>query len=151
MFKELHEMVKTTALTILVSDAGDGLLSVAVLPKGKEGQNPALSTPLSLTGTPEEMDAELPAVLSRYVGGRNSLAQSLETSLAVMDAAKKAVQDEATKATKKATGKAAIPAKASEEGGERNVPPAEAAATVDPVHPTKTDAPEADPGLTLFE
>src|SRR5437016_10634300 len=54
---------------ITVSDVGDGLLRVNVIPRKLEGdsdQSQALTTPLSITGSAEELDRELPRQLLSF-------------------------------------------------------------------------------------
>lgn len=105
MFKELASIVnKGTNLCIMVSAASEGNLMVTVLPQGKD-QNAALNTPLSVTATPEELDAELPAALCTYVGHRSTLAESLENVKTIMEAAGKTASAAATKAATKANDK----------------------------------------------
>lgn len=98
MFKELAPIVASgTNLCIMVSAAPEGALMVTVLPQSKD-QNTAMSTPLSVTATPDELDAELPAALTTYVGYRTSLAETLDTVKTIMEAAGKTASNAATKA-----------------------------------------------------
>jgi PRTRC genetic system protein E len=63
MFMELLPLLKQRVVMITVSDAGDGVLRVNVIPRKLDGdadQNQALTTPLSITGSAEELDRELP-------------------------------------------------------------------------------------------
>ena len=65
MFKELFELVRASGpLTMAVSaDAPRGTMTVVVIPKPADAKDePALATPLSLTATPEEFDAEFTTV-----------------------------------------------------------------------------------------
>jgi PRTRC genetic system protein E len=49
---------RTVLITVARED--EKLVRVNIIPKKmKEDENPALTTPLSYTGTPEELDAEL--------------------------------------------------------------------------------------------
>ncbi len=53
-------------------------LTVVVQPMAlKETENPALSVPLSVTATPEQLDAELPAALRGFAGEHVSIAGAL--------------------------------------------------------------------------
>ena len=112
MFKELAELAKSTTINLIVSGEADGQLRVIVMPKpAKEGENPALSTPLCLVATPEELDAQFAGILVGYVSARTSLADALSASQTVMEAAKKSAVEEAAK---KASAKIkSIPATAS--------------------------------------
>lgn len=103
MFKELAPIVATgTSLCIMVSAAAEGAMTVTVLPQGKD-QNAALNTPLSVTATPDELDNELPAVLTGYTSSRATLAETLENVKTIMDAAGKTASAAATKAATKST------------------------------------------------
>jgi PRTRC genetic system protein E len=69
MFMELLPLLKQRVVMITVSDAGDGVLRVNVIPRKLDGdadQNPALTTPLSITGSAEELDRELPGQLASF-------------------------------------------------------------------------------------
>ena len=69
MFTELLPILKQRALMITVSDIGDGMLRVNVIPRKLDAdsdQNPVLTTPLSITATADELDRELPAQLALF-------------------------------------------------------------------------------------
>ncbi|WP_224962723.1 PRTRC system protein E [Geomonas subterranea] len=103
MFKELAPIVATgTSLCIMISAAAEGAMTVTVLPQGKD-QNAALNTPLSVTATPDELDNELPAVLTGYTNSRATLAETLENVKTIMEAAGKTASAAATKAATKGT------------------------------------------------
>lgn len=107
MFKELAPMVnKGTSLCIMITAAPEGNLTVAIIPKS-DSPNAVLNTPLSVTASPEELDAELPAALTEYSGSRASLAETLENVKTIMDAAGKTAREEATKAATRTTSKPA--------------------------------------------
>ena len=59
--------------------------------------NPALTTPLSYTGTPEELDAELGKHLASYVECHTQLGSTLAQAKSEMEAAAKTAQEEARK------------------------------------------------------
>ena len=69
MFVELMPLFVGRTVMITVSREDDKTLRVNVIPTTKSGENknPALTTPLSYTGTPEELDAELGKQLASYV------------------------------------------------------------------------------------
>ena len=70
MFVELMPLLAGRTVMITVAREDEKTLRVNVIPaarKLKEDENPALSTPLSYTGTPEELDAELGKHLASYV------------------------------------------------------------------------------------
>jgi len=76
------------------------ILTSTKRPKPKkvmDDENPALTTPLSYTGTPEELDSELGKHLASYVECHTQLGSTLAQAKAEMDAAAKAAQEEARK------------------------------------------------------
>lgn len=97
-FAEIKSLLDScSSVTVVLSRGSDDTLSVAVIPKVKDGQNAVLSTPLALTGTSVELDAEFAGLLTSYVGKRKSLAEQLEATQTILDAAK---QDAVKKAVK---------------------------------------------------
>lgn len=107
MFKELHPLVRRTALHILLSAEGD-LLRVNITPKAIEGENPALATPISLLASPEELDAELATILADYTDAHMDLRASLEIAKTVITEGKPAAKpaDKAKPEKPKSKGKA---------------------------------------------
>src|SRR5207249_8369855 len=89
--------------------ADNETLRVNVIPTTKSGENetPALTTPLSYTGTPEELDAEPAGQLASYVEWHRELGSTLAQAKAAMDAAAKAAQEEARKKAEERRKKAA--------------------------------------------
>jgi PRTRC genetic system protein E len=81
-------------LTVTLVDADQ--IRVNIVPKKlKDGDNDALTTPLSVTGTAEELDAELSSTIVSFVGSHLQMKNTLEKAKAEMDAASKAAQVEA--------------------------------------------------------
>ena len=112
MFKELFELVRASGpLTMAVSaDAPRGTMTVVVIPKPADAKDePALATPLSLTATPEEFDAEFTTVLAGYRTQRLSLAEQVAATNEVLAAAREASVQKGSKAATTAT--ARTPAK----------------------------------------
>ncbi len=71
---------------------------VNVIPKKiREGENDALTTPVSVTGTVEDLDRELPQTLLHFVSSHLELKNTLEQAKADIDAASKAARTEARK------------------------------------------------------
>ena len=98
MFVELMPLLAGRTVMITVAREDEKTLRVNVLPtKSGDGENPALTTPLSYTGTPEELDAELGRELAGYVECHLALSSTLAAAKAEMDAAAKAAQEEAKK------------------------------------------------------
>ena len=132
MFAELMPLLAGRTILITVAREDEKTLRVNVIPKKvKEDENPALTTPLSYTGTPEELDAELGKHLASYVECHAQLGSTLAQAKAEMEAAAKAAQEEARK-----------------KSAERNKKPAEKAAAGDNSAAPQQTAPAAS--NTLF-
>ena len=99
MFVELMPLLAGRTVMITVAREDDKTLRVNVIPTTKSGatENPALTTPLSYTGTPEELDADLGKQLASYVECHRALGSTLASAKAEMDAAAKTAQEEARK------------------------------------------------------
>src|SRR5271157_2879235 len=96
MFVELMPLLAGRTVLITVAKVDDKTLRVNVIPAlAKADDNPALSTPLTYTGSPEELDAELGKNLAGYVQTHQQTASTLAEAKATMDAAAKAAQEEA--------------------------------------------------------
>jgi PRTRC genetic system protein E len=90
VFVELMPLLKQRTLLITVARI-DEKLKVSVIPaKVKEGEDEALTTPLSYTGSPEELDRELGQHLASYVDSHLACGSTLAEAKAEMDAAAKA-------------------------------------------------------------
>jgi len=104
MFVELMPLLAGRTVLITVAKVDDKTLRVNVIPAlAKADDNPALSTPLTYTGSPEELDAELGKHLAGYVQTHQQTASTLAEAKATMEAAAKAAQEETKR--KKATQK----------------------------------------------
>jgi PRTRC genetic system protein E len=96
MFVELMPLLAGRTVLITVAKLDDMTLRVNVIPaQAKTDENPALTTPLTYTGPPEELDAELGKHLAGYVQTHQQTASSLAEAKATMEAAAKAAQEEA--------------------------------------------------------
>jgi PRTRC genetic system protein E len=103
VFVELMPLLKERTLLITVARV-DERVKINVIPtKAKEGEDQALTTPLSYTGSPEELDAELGSHLASYVDSHVHLGSTLAEAKAEMDAAAKAARQKvkATQQTSK--------------------------------------------------
>ncbi len=162
MFTQLEALLKNcTNVTVILASNKDNTLSVTVLPKSKDtGDNAAaLSTPLSLTATAAELDAEFVNVLGGYVNKHQSLAEQLENTNAILEAAKTESQKKATTAISKAAKptEKAKPAKAEssddledtedESGGDENATGGDATSATDS---SKTEVAPAQAGDDLW-
>jgi PRTRC genetic system protein E len=95
MFVELMPLRKQRTLLITVARI-DEKMKVKVIPaKAKEGEDEALTTPLSYTGSPEELDRELGQHLASYVDSHLALGSTLAEAKAEMDAAARAAWQKA--------------------------------------------------------
>jgi PRTRC genetic system protein E len=103
MFKELSPLLRQRTVVMILTRLEDDSIRVNVIPrKLNESENDALTTPLSVAGTAEELDAELPSALVQFVGAHLELKNTLETAKEQMAAAGKAAKAEArSKATPK--------------------------------------------------
>jgi PRTRC genetic system protein E len=109
VFVELMPLLAGQTVLITVAKVDDKTLRVNVIPtQAKADENPALTTPLTYTGTPEELDAELGKHLAGYVQAHQQTASTLAEAKATLEAAAKAAQEEAKRKAeerKKATQK----------------------------------------------
>ena len=145
MFVELMPLLAGRTVLITVAKVDDKTLRVNVIPAlAKTDDNPALSTPLTYTGSPEELDAELGKHLAGYVQTHQQTASTLAEAKATMEAAAKAAQEEAKrkaeerrKASQKSPVAAPVPSTPAEP-----VPASASAGTLG-LFPTTTPEPDA--------
>jgi PRTRC genetic system protein E len=79
MFKELAALVRHRAVMFTVTHAEDDQFRVNVIPKKiTDGDSDALTTPVSITDTIEDLDRELPRTLLGFVSGHLALKNTLE-------------------------------------------------------------------------
>src|SRR5437879_10306791 len=70
LFAQLMPMLADRTVMMIVSKADEQHLTVSVIPKRmKDSENAALATPFCCTGTPEELDRELPTQVREFVAG----------------------------------------------------------------------------------
>jgi len=128
MFKELAPVLRDRAVLLTVTLVDADQIRVNIVPKKlKDGDNDALTTPLSVTGTAEDLDAELSKTIVGFVGAHLQMKNTLEKAKAEMDAASKAAQAEA-RAKSKTTTKPVAPKTETRQ-------PAAAAKPTEPVKP----------------
>jgi PRTRC genetic system protein E len=97
VFTELMPLLKQRAVMITISDVGEGLLRVNIIPRKIEGgseDNAALTTPLSITGKAEELDRELPGQLASFTESIAKTGSNLEELRTQHSAAVKALEAE---------------------------------------------------------
>ena len=96
MFKELGPLLRQRTVVMILTRLEDDTIRVNVIPrKLNESENDALTTPLSVAGTAEELDAQLPSALVQFVGAHLELKNTLESAKEQMAAAAKAAKAEA--------------------------------------------------------
>lgn len=84
LFTELYALTRHTRLAMLVTaDHDTGKMTISVMPRAQPGAQPALSTDLTLTATPEEFGASFLAAL---IGYSRQLAPLLEQATATSKA-----------------------------------------------------------------
>jgi PRTRC genetic system protein E len=93
---------------LTVTSLEEDQIRVNVLPKKlADGENAALTTPMSFTGTASELDSQLPDAIVSFVASHLELKNTLGRAKEEMAAAAKAAQDEARNKSK--TAKKAAP------------------------------------------
>jgi PRTRC genetic system protein E len=130
VFIQLMPLLAGRTVVITVAREDENTVRVCVIPKTKDNENPALSTPLSYTGTPEELDAELGKHLASYVECHTQLGSTLAQAKAEMEAAAKAAQEEARKKAAERSKKVAEKSGAKAEGAPAASTPTAPAATM---------------------
>ncbi len=115
MFTELKQLLENRPLTITVASLTDGRIRVNVVPQAipkdaevngeikfshkseiaaaQDSAVKAVTTPLSLTGTPEEIDAALPQALAQYSEAHGQLQQTLDQAKIQTSEAVRSVED----------------------------------------------------------
>ena len=83
MFSELMPLLAGRTVMTTVARENDKTLRVNVIPTTKSGvsENPALTTPLSHTGTSEEPDTKLSRELAGYVECHRALGSTLAAAV----------------------------------------------------------------------
>ena len=100
LFTQLEPLLANRAVLITVSalEGKGGRLQVNICPRQlKDGENVALTTPLSVTGTAEELDVELVSQIRGFVESHNALSTNLGQIQAEIAEAEKAAREEAKK------------------------------------------------------
>jgi PRTRC genetic system protein E len=138
MFKELAPYLRQRAVLLTVTHIEEDQIRVNFIPqKLKDGENAALTTPMTVTGTAEELDRELPATLVNFVGAHLELKNSLDRAKQEMDAAVKAAEAEARSKSKSV--------------GTRPTPKTEVAKPAEAPTPAPPPIPEPPRAASLFD
>ena len=136
MFVELMPLLAGRTVLITVAKVDDKTLRVNIVPaQAKADENPALTTPLTYTGSPEELDCELGKHLAGYVEVHQQAASTLAEAKATIEAAAKAAQEQAKR-------KADERKKAAQKASDKGVPvvPAESTSRASVGSATSTEA-----------
>jgi PRTRC genetic system protein E len=98
IFSELMPMLGERTILITVAKLDDNTLCVNFIPKqAKAGENEALTTPLCVTGSPEELDRDLVAQVRGYAASHVTLSSTLADVQREMDEAAKKAREDARK------------------------------------------------------
>ena len=146
-FVQLMPMLTDRTLMLIVSKADEQHLTLSVVPKRmKDGENAALTTPLCCTGTPEELDRDLPAQLRDFVAGHLALGNNLAQIQREREEAEKAAREELKKKQKNIGngGAKAKPAESQPKPEETVSPAAPAQSTMNLFDSGKESRAEAD-------
>lgn len=107
MFQELMPLLAHRVLVLTLSRVNSEEICLNVLPRplqsgekddNEKNDNKALTIPLSLTGTPVELDLELPRQLAEFVRSHLELSSTLHAAKAEMAAAAKTAKEAAKRA-----------------------------------------------------
>src|SRR5213079_3411478 len=113
-FAQLMPMLADRTVMMIVSKADEHHLTVSVIPKRmKDSENAALATPFCCTGTPEELDRELPTQIREFVAGHVALGANLAEIQREREEAEKAAREELKK-KQKTVGNGGVKAKTPE-------------------------------------
>jgi PRTRC genetic system protein E len=112
LFQGLAPLLFNRTVIMTVSADGKGLLTLNVIPKKvKDDESDALTTPLCITASPEELDRDLAAQLREFTDVHAKAAtniQQVKDELAAAEKAEREAADE--RRAKKAKGKVVLPA-----------------------------------------
>ena len=101
MFQQLMPLLRHRSVLLTVSHVSEDQVRVNVVPKKiAESENDALTTPMSFTGTAEELDAQLDGAIVSFVASHLELKSTLARAKEEMDAAAKTAKQEAANKTK---------------------------------------------------
>ena len=103
MFQELMPLLSQRVLIITLSRVTEEKVCLNVIPKPLKSDQlddgTALTTPLSVTGTPKELDEQLPRQLVEFVEAHLGLSSTLKSAKEQIEAAAKAAKEAARKTT----------------------------------------------------
>jgi PRTRC genetic system protein E len=103
VFEELMPILTERVLVVTLSRVRADEICINVIPKPLKSEqhdnNAALTTPLSVTGTPKELDEQLPRQLVDFVETHLGLCSTLKSAKEQMEAAAKAAREAAKRPT----------------------------------------------------
>ncbi len=103
MFQELMPLLAQRILLLTLSRVSDDEMRINVVPKPLKSEHhdddTALTTPLSVNGTPKELDEQLPRQLVEFVETHLGLSSTLKSAKEQMETAAKAAREAARKPT----------------------------------------------------
>jgi len=104
MLQELMPLLAQRILLLTLSRVSDEQICVNVIPRSLEPDHQgndaaALTIPLGVTGTPKELDEQLPRQLVEFVETHLGLSSTLKSAVEQMEAAAKAAREAAKKST----------------------------------------------------
>ena len=103
MFQELMPLLAQRTLLLMVSRISADEIRINFIPQRAKSADPdqydAFFTPLSISGTPRELDEVLPGQLVEFVDAHLGLSSTLKNVKEQMDAAAKAAREAARKST----------------------------------------------------
>jgi PRTRC genetic system protein E len=102
LFQGLGPMLANRAVIITVSNGGNGMLTVNIIPKKvRDDDSDALTVPLCVTGTAEELDRDLARQVREFAEAQATTSSNLAQVKKELEAAEKAAREEARKKTTK--------------------------------------------------
>ena len=103
MFQELMPLLSQRVLIVTLSRVTDEQICVNVIPKSlksdQQSDDSALTTPLAVTGTPKELDEQLPKQLVEFVEIHLGLSSTLKSAKEQIEAAAKSAREAARRST----------------------------------------------------
>ena len=142
MFQELMPLLAQRMLILTLFRMNDHEIRVNVIPKplksDPEDDGAALTTPVSVTGSPKELDELLPSQLVEFVETHLSLSSTLKSAKQQMEVAARAAREAAKKPTNSK----------SHSGSSKGAPPSPAKVQTEAGTKENSDDPESTPELT---
>ncbi|ABF13099.1 conserved hypothetical protein (plasmid backbone) (plasmid) [Cupriavidus metallidurans CH34] len=102
MFTELVPLVRASDKVVITLTMQGDTMSAVVMPVIKNAADAALTTPVVLSATAAELDAEFANAVTSVTAAHRSLAEQAEATKSILDAAKTTQSSKATKALAKA-------------------------------------------------